>query len=212
MNNGIRKESQSKAKRRRDSEAQILAAAEEVFANRGFKGATVNEIADRAGLPKANVLYYFSSKLNLYRQVVESVLKAWLEAADRGEDWSDPKQTLTHYLHRKMELSRTHPNGSKVWANEIMHGAPIIRDYLETHLRQWVGSREKRIQKWIDDGLIRDISPRYLLYMIWATTQHYADFYTQIEVLNGDQPLNDEQFEEAKQIITEIILKGVLTE
>ena len=205
-----KEQSISKIERRRDNEAQIMAAAEEVFANRGFKGATVNEIADKAGLPKANVLYYFSSKLNLYRRVIETVLTAWLEAADEVEDWSDPRQTLTHYLHRKMDLSRSHPNGSKVWANEIMHGAPIIRDYLATHLRQWVHLRESRIRKWIDDGLIRDVNPRYVLYMIWATTQHYADFYTQIEVLNDDKPLADLQFEEAKQVVTDIILNGLL--
>ncbi|MFT5505855.1 MAG: TetR/AcrR family transcriptional regulator, partial [Gammaproteobacteria bacterium] len=55
-------------------------------------------------------------------------------------------------------------------------------------------------------------NPRYLLYMIWASTQHYADFSTQINVLNGGQPLSDDAFEEAKQTLVDVILKGLLYE
>lgn len=200
----------SKANRRRQSEQRILFAAEEVFANHGFNGSTVSAIAKRAGLPKANVLYYFPTKLDLYRQVIEGVFNAWLEAADQFADYGDPREALTRYIHSKMDLSRTRPNGSKVWANEILHGAPIIHDYLEQRLHAWTRSREAWIQAWIDAGKMRPVSPRYLLFMIWASTQHYADFGTQIESLNGGKPLSDEQFEEAKRTLTDIILNGLL--
>ncbi len=202
----------SKAKQRLESEQLILEAAEEEFANRGFKGATINNIARRAGLPKANVLYYFPSKLELYRRVIDSVFSVWLLAADQFADYEEPRVALTKYLHAKMDLSRTRPNGSKVWANEIMHGAPIIHDYLETRLRDWTAKRAAWIQRWIDSGKIRPVNPRYLLYLIWASTQHYADFGAQIEALNGGRPLSDQEFEEAKRSLTDIILGGLLTE
>lgn len=200
----------SKARRRRQSKQRILLAAEEEFANRGFNGSTVKAIAERAGLPKANVLYYFPTKLALYRQVIEDVFNAWLEAADRFADFDDPREALTRYIHSKMDLSRSRPNGSKVWANEILHGAPIIQDYLEPRLRDWALSRESWIQAWIDAGKLRPVEPRYLLFMIWASTQHYADFGTQIETLNDGRPLSDEQFEAAKRTLTDIILNGLL--
>ena len=111
-----------------------------------------------------------------------------------------------------MELARNRPNGSKVWANEIIHGAPMIRDYLETHLLEWCVSREARIQSWVDRGMMRPVKPRYLLYMIWASTQHYADFGTQINVLNNGEPLSDKAFEEAKQTLIDVILNGLLYE
>lgn len=200
----------SKATRRKESEKLILQAAEVEFANRGFKGATIIDIAKRADLPKANVLYYFPTKLELYRRVIDDVFNAWLHAADQFSDHENAQTALTHYIKVKMDLSRTKPNGSKVWANEIMHGAPIIKDYLETRLCEWAVSREALIQAWIDDGQIRPIKPKFLLYLIWASTQHYADFNTQIEALNGGKPLADEEFEEAKETLIGIILNGVI--
>ena len=198
------------SERRRRGEELILRVAEEVFADRGFQGATVTEISKRAGIPKANIHYYFSSKLQLYQQVLDDIFTAWLQAAEQFEDFDDPRRALTAYINSKMNLSRNRPNGSKVWANEIIHGAPIIRDYLETRLRDWTISRETIIQGWIDSGKMRPFNPRYLLYMIWSSTQHYADFSCQINVLNGGIPLSDDAFEEAKKTITEIILNGLL--
>ena len=200
------------AERRRRGEELILRIAEEVFANQGFQGATMTEIGKRAGLPKANIHYYFSSKAKLYQRVIDDVFTVWLKAADKFDDHDDPRLALTAYINAKMELARSRPNGSKVWANEIIHGAPMIRDYLETHLLEWCVSREARIQVWIDRGLMRPVKPRYLLYMIWASTQHYADFDTQINILNNGEPLSDEAFEEAKQTLIDVILNGLLYE
>ena len=120
---------------------RILTAAEGIFAEFGYKGATIQQIADRAGLPKANIHYYFSTKEILYRKVLDDILQVWLEAADPSDDWSDPVPTLTRYINAKMELSRTHPKGSKVWANEIIQGAPMIQNYLESTLRIWMQDR-----------------------------------------------------------------------
>ena len=204
--------STTNAERRRRGEELILRVAEEVFASRGFQGATMTEIGRRAGLPKANIHYYFSSKAKLYQRVIDDVFMVWLKAADQFDDHDDPRIALSAYISAKMELSRSRPNGSKVWANEIIHGAPMIRDYLETHLREWCASREARIQSWIDRRLIRPVNPRYLLYMIWASTQHFADFGTQITVLNDGEPLSDEAFDEATQTLVEVILTGLLYE
>jgi TetR/AcrR family transcriptional regulator len=200
------------AERRRRGEELILRVAEEVFASLGFQGATMTEIGRRAGLPKANIHYYFSSKANLYRRVVDDVFNVWLKAADQFDDYDDPRKALTTYISAKMDLSRSRPNGSKVWANEIIHGAPMIRDYLESHLRQWCATREARIQSWIDRQMIRPVNPRFLLYMIWASTQHFADFDTQITILNEGKALSDDDFNEAKQTLIDVILNGLLYE
>ncbi len=200
------------AERRRRGERLILQVAEEIFAERGFQGATMTEIGLRAGLPKANVHYYFSSKKKLYQRVIDDVFSTWLDAAHKFEDYDDPRQALTAYISAKMDLSRSRPNGSKVWANEIIHGAPMIQRDLETRLREWCLSREALIQQWIEQGKMRPTNPRYLLYMIWASTQHYADFNTQIAALNNGQPLTDKDFEEAKKTVIDIILNGLLYE
>lgn len=201
--------SMSKKDRRLESERMIMVAAEKVFAEAGFGGATMQLIADVAGLPKANLHYYFPTKEALYRRVVQDIFQVWLKAADIFDQASGPVEGIGAYIDAKMEISRRHPAGSKVWASEVMHGAPVIQDYLETTLEQWTNGRITVIQSWIDRDLMAPIDPRHLLYMMWATTQHYADFGHQIETLNNSEPLTDAQWQAATDSVKTIILKGI---
>ena len=194
---------------RRENESLILKAAEKVFAEAGFGGATMQLIADLAGLPKANLHYYFATKEDLYRRVVQDIFEIWLNAAACFDNAKGPVDGIGGYIDAKMEISRRHPDGSKVWASEVMHGAPVIQDYLETTLRDWTDGRIAVIQAWIDQGQMAAVNPRHLLYMLWATTQHYADFGHQIETLNGGGPLSDKQWRDAKQTIKTVILRGI---
>ncbi|OUS08717.1 TetR family transcriptional regulator [Rhodobacterales bacterium 52_120_T64] len=194
---------------RRETLAIIVATAERIFADHGFKGATMQAIADGANLPKANLHYYFPTKQELYRQVVERIFNIWLDAAESFDTQANPEEALGTYIRKKMEISRSHPYGSKVWANEVIHGAPIIHDYLETTLTEWTDSRIEVIKRWEEEGLIDPVNPRHLLYMIWSTTQHYADFSHQIETLNSGVPFNDAQWAQATKCVTNIILKGI---
>ena len=193
---------------RQQNEALILQAAEKVFAEAGFGGATMQLIADVAGLPKANLHYYFATKEELYRKVVSNIFDIWLHAAETMDNAPGPVEGIGAYIDAKMEISRRHPDGSKVWASEVMHGAPVIQDYLETTLRDWTAGRAKLIQGWIDAGQMAAVNPEHLLYMLWAATQHYADFGHQIETLNGG-PLTDRQWREAKDSVKAMILRGI---
>lgn len=193
---------------RQQNEALILQAAEKVFAEAGFGGATMQLIADVAGLPKANLHYYFATKEELYRKVVSNIFDIWLHAAESMDNAPGPVEGIGAYIDAKMEISRRHPHGSKVWASEVMHGAPVIQDYLETTLRDWTAGRAALIQGWIDAGKMAPVNPDHLLYMLWAATQHYADFGHQIETLNGG-PLTDTQWREAKDSVKAMILRGI---
>lgn len=116
---------------------------------------------------------------------------------------------MTSYIRAKMNHSRTRPHGSKVWANEIMHGAPLLGATLDDSLYEWAKMKEAKIRQWVEEKRILSIEPSSLLYMIWASTQHYADFGYQVEVLNGRQPLSDMQFERAVQTVTSVVLRGI---
>lgn len=199
----------AKAHIRAENERLIREAGERIFAQHGFRGATMQMIADQAGLPKANLHYYFDSKEKLYRCVVEKIFEIWLQAASSFENSDEPKEALKLYIYEKMQISRRHPYGSKVWANEVMQGAPIIQDFLETQLRSWTDGRIESIQAWIAAGKIRSVEPRWVMYMIWATTQHYADFGHQIETLNADAPLSEAQWEAASETVFEVIWNGL---
>lgn len=194
---------------RQQNETLILQAAEKVFAEAGFGGATMQLIADMAGLPKANLHYYFPTKEALYRRVVQDIFEIWLQAAGSMDRAPGPVEGIGAYIDAKMEISRRHPDGSKVWASEVMHGAPVIQDYLETTLRDWTTGRAALIQRWIDEGKMAPVNPDHLLYMLWATTQHYADFGHQIETLNGGKPLTEAQWRAAKDSVKTMILRGI---
>jgi TetR/AcrR family transcriptional regulator len=195
---------------RTENERTILEAAEAVFAEHGFGGATTAAIAARAGMPKANLHYYFSTKAMLYRAVIERVLSAWLAAASSFDESDDPAQAIARYISAKMDLARSMPLGSRIWASEIMRGAPVIQDFLETTLAEWVEARAKIVRRWISEGKLRPIEPKYLFYMIWATTQHYANAAHEISTIEKGMPLDDSRFELAKQQVIETIVGGLI--
>lgn len=197
------------ARHREETRERILAAAERVFAEYGYEGASFGRIAQEVNLPKSNVVYYFETKKKLYRLVVEDIFNVWRHAADNIQPNSDPVQALGEYVDTKLELARVRPHGSKVWANEIIQRAPIVQDYLENELRDWTNDRISVIDGWIDRGMIRPINARNLLYAIWATTQHYADFTHQIQTLNDDKELSETQWSETKRAVKDILINGI---
>lgn len=197
------------SRNRKEITARILTAAERVFAEFGYAGASISRIAAQAGIPKSNVVYYFETKELLYRRVVGEIFDIWRAAADSITVDNDPIQALGDYIDTKLDLARTRPYGSKVWANEIIQRAPIVQDYLEDELRSWTEDRIVVIEAWITRGQIRLISARHLLYAIWATTQHYADFTHQITTLNEGVELTNRQWDETKSAVKDLLLRGV---
>ena len=194
---------------REANEALILRAAEKQFALHGFRGTTTEGIANEAGLPKANVHYYFKTKANLYRQVLKGILEDWMDAAAAFDSDEDPERALTLYIMAKMQFSRQRPYASRVWASEIMRGAPVMERFLGTTLKTWVNARVRVIRSWIGDGKIRAVDPESLLYMIWAVTQHYADFERQVVILNGGNAIDERQYRERVEQVVRLILGSV---
>ena len=194
---------------REENERALLEAAESIFAEQGFAGATTAAIARRAGVPKANLHYYFATKEGLYRAVIERVLNAWLAAASSFDASEDPAEALAAYIGAKMDLAREMPLASRIWSAEIMRGAPMIQDFLDRTLTEWVASRGSVVKRWVAAGKLKPIEPRYLFYMIWATTQQYANASHEMATLNGGRPLDDAAFERAKRQVIDIIVSGV---
>jgi len=191
------------------NQQKIMEAAELVFAQYGFKGATTDKISKQASLPKANIHYYYKTKDNLYRHVLERILEEWMDAAKAFDDYGEPKIALTKYVESKMNYSRTRPFASKVWANEIIHGAPVVGTFLETTLKKWLDDRITVISGWIAEGKINSVDPSAFIYMIWSTTQHYADFERQIEILNKGERFSDEEFEQKTTQVVQFVLASV---
>jgi TetR/AcrR family transcriptional regulator len=165
-------------------------------------------IAEASGLPKANLHYYFGSKEVLYREVLARILNDWLLPTHGITVDADPKTALTQYIRAKMELSAQRPDGSKVWANELLHGAPVVKSLLATELRTLLLEKAAVVQAWVDAKRMAKVDGIHLFFTIWAATQTYADFDVQICAVLEQDALTPKDFERATEHVVSLILRG----
>lgn len=163
----------------------ILEAALDVFSTYGFRGATLDQIAEVAGLSKPNLLYYFPSKEAMHQALLTRLLDTWLDPLREMDEDGDPVAEILGYVRRKIELSRDFPRESRLFANEILQGAPRMQDAIEGDLKQLVDQKSIILTRWMDQGRIARLPPQHLLFSIWALTQHYADFDIQVRAVLG---------------------------
>ncbi|TNJ48071.1 TetR family transcriptional regulator C-terminal domain-containing protein [Phaeobacter sp. B1627] len=186
--------------------ANILEAALEVFSQNGFRGATVDQIATAAGLSKPNLLYYFPSKDAIFTALLSALLDTWLDPLREINPDGDPMAEILAYVERKLQMSKDMPRESRLFANEIVQGAPRMIDALSTDLRVLVDATEAVFLGWMDAGRIARVHPRHLLFSIWSLTQHYADFEVQVRTLMTP----DDPFDGASEFL-ETLYRRMLT-
>lgn len=193
---------------RERNEQRIFDAAESVFARHGYRGASIQAIAAAAGLPKSNVLYYAGSKRRLYVTLLERTMWRWNAMLSEISADDDPVEVLEAFIRSKMRLSQTHPQSSRLFANEILQGAPFLKESLFGEMREWVDVRAKVFNQWAEQGLMDPVDPVWLIFLIWSATQHYADFETQIINITPRQSLEDADFQSASDFLCQVIIKG----
>lgn len=168
----------------RNSET-ILDAALDVFSASGFRGATLDQIAEVAGLSKPNLLYYFPSKEAIHTALLSQLLDTWLDPLRAMDPDGNPMEEIMRYVMRKLEMSRDFPRESRLFANEILQGAPHMRKAIEGELKALVEEKTVILQGWMDAGKLAPLPPVHLVFAIWALTQHYADFDVQVRAVLG---------------------------
>ncbi|AYC31518.1 TetR family transcriptional regulator [Pseudomonas cavernae] len=193
---------------RQKNEEAIIAAAEEEFARHGFKGTSMNAIALRAGLPKANLHYYFSNKLGLYVAVLSNILELWDSTFNTLTVDDDPSAALARYIRAKLEFSRRQPLASKIFAMEVISGGACLEQHFNQDYQDWFRGRAAVFEAWIAAGKMDAIDPMHLIFLLWGSTQHYADFAAQICRVSGRKRLTKDDFEDAARNLIHIILKG----
>jgi TetR/AcrR family transcriptional regulator len=164
----------------------ILDAALEVFSIHGFRGATLDQIADLAGLSKPNLLYYFPSKEAVHQALLTGLLDTWLDPLRTMNPVGDPVTEILGYVRRKLDLARDFPRESRLFAGEILQGAPRMREAIEGDLKRLVDDKARVLTRWMDEGRIATVNPVHLIFSIWALTQHYADFDVQVRAVLGE--------------------------
>ena len=169
----------------RKNRETILDAALEVFSAHGFRGATLDQIAEVAGLSKPNLLYYFPSKEAIHSALLTGLLDTWLDPLKTMDPRGEPVEEVLAYVRRKLDLARDYPRESRLFAGEIIQGAPRLAGVIETDLRALVEEKAAVLRAWMDEGRIARVDPVHLIFSIWALTQHYADFDAQVRLVLG---------------------------
>ncbi|SFJ94608.1 transcriptional regulator, TetR family [Mesorhizobium albiziae] len=187
----------------------ILEAALEVFSANGFRGSTIDQIADAAGMSKPNLLYYFRRKEDIHETLMQRLLDTWLAPLRELDDIGDPMTELRSYIRRKLEMARDFPRESRLFANEILQGAPRIISMIEGELKSLVDEKAEIMNGWMRAGKIARTDPYHLIFSIWATTQHYADFDVQVRAVLGPDRGGEGRFEDAARFLEQLFVEGL---
>ncbi|NUS70636.1 MAG: HTH-type transcriptional regulator RutR [Ensifer adhaerens] len=192
-----------------EKEERILEAALEVFSANGFRGSTVDQIAEVAGMSKPNLLYYFRTKEAMHRALIDRVLDTWLDPLREFNAEGNPVAEIRSYIRRKLEMARDYPRESRLFANEVLQGAPHIEDELKGPLKSLVDEKAEVIRAWAKAGKIAKCDPNHLIFTIWSTTQHYADFDVQVRAVLGQGNAGDGRFEDAARFLERLFVDGL---
>lgn len=192
-----------------EKEEQILEAALDVFSMHGFRGATIDQIAEVARMSKPNLLYYFRTKEAMHRALIERVLDTWLDPLRAFDAEGSPEAEIRSYIRRKLEMARDFPRESRLFANEVLRGAPLIEDELKGPLKQLVDEKAEVIRAWAKAGKIAKCDPYHLIFSIWSTTQHYADFDVQVRAVLGQEKAGEGRFEDAARYLEQLFMGGL---
>jgi len=186
----------------------ILNAAEQIFAEKGFQGASMLAIANEAGLPKANVHYYFKNKATLYSAVLERIINVWNQGLENITPEDDPAEVLSAYIFEKTYLAFVSPLPSRLFAQEIVSGGEYLSDYLQNQMQEWLAPRVKVFEAWIEQGKMQNVDAERLLCMIWSGTQYYADFERQISQLRNNGNYSQEDIAQTAKFVANMLIRA----
>ena len=193
----------------REKREIILDAALDIFSTHGYRGSTIDQIAEAAGMSKPNLLYYYRGKEEIYASLLHRLLDTWLAPLMEMAADGDPVKELRNYIRRKIEMARDFPRKSRLFANEILQGAPRIMAMLTDELKPLVDEKAAVIRQWMREGKLAKVDPHHFIFAVWATTQHYADFDAQVRVVRGPDRGGDGRFEDAARFIEQLFLEGL---
>lgn len=187
----------------------ILRAALDTFSQYGIHGTRLEQVAELSGVSKTNLLYYYPSKEALYVAVLQQILDIWLAPLKAFREEFTPLVAIKEYIRLKLEVSRDYPQASKLFCMEMLQGAPLLQAELSGDLKQLIDEKSAIIAGWVDSGKLAAVDPHHLIFMIWASTQHYADFGSQVEAVTGKTLQDDAFFQSAVDNVQRMIIEGI---
>ncbi|WP_313035024.1 TetR/AcrR family transcriptional regulator [Massilia alkalitolerans] len=198
------------ARRRDKLESAIIQAATRLFAECGFDGTSIAAVAERTGISKQNLFYYFPTKQSLYGRVLDDVLDDWLERmAKLADAGGEPSDVLRAYVAAKLRFSREQPWASRVYAMEVIGGAKFYGEQIRARVVPLLRRDIEVFERWMADGRIARVDATHLLFALWAMTQSYADFSAQMALVLDKPELSGADFEDAERLIGDLVVRAL---
>jgi len=195
------------------TERKILAAAVEVFAEKGFDGARTDEIAVNAGVNKAMIYYYFKSKENLYTVIVETVFGEVYLILSRHlshVDVKTPEEGIRSFIDSYVDFIYTHRIFFKVMLWDLARGGAIVSRVAGKMMRDKIGEATGVFEQAARDGYLRPFNPKHLFVSMIGMILFFFFAEPVIRVIWGEEPITPEHIDERKKEISNLIINGIL--
>jgi TetR/AcrR family transcriptional regulator len=204
----LRKSAAIGAERQEDGRARILAAALEVFSTSGFEGASLRQIAHRAGVMHQLVVYHFKTKEALWRAVITSVLG---DNAERFAVWraqidtDSPAQSLRTMLREFVAFTARRPEFHRIATFEGRTDNERIRWLIETYMRPYFELSTGLIRAAQAVGAARPGDPGRLHYAVIGLVTHNFVFAHEYRATTGLEPFDPTEIEKIAELACDFL-------
>ena len=173
-----------------DTKARILAVALERFAENGYAGTSLNEIADEVGIRRPSLLHHFPSKEALYRAVVLQSFDEWSALVATSANGDCGWAQIEHVLLMAFSYFETKPVFVRLARREALDGGPILIEELGAVLLPMFDGAVDFLETEMDAGRIRRYDARQLVITAYGAVLSYLSDTPLIATLTGDDPLS----------------------
>jgi len=189
---------------------RILAAAEQIFAQRGLAGARTEEIAAAAHANKAMLYYYYGDKQRLYRAVIENLfsqLRRSIESARPAN--ASPRGHLLAYVNGYFDFVSTHPNYPRIVQREVMESGPQLHWIVQKYFRPFHKRLSRAIEEGIAAGEIQPVDSHNTVFSIIAITVFYFAAAPVVSRVLGRDALRPQAVAARKRAVLDFLERGL---
>lgn len=193
---------------------KILKAAREVFVEKGYDGARMQEIANRARVNKALLHYYFTSKDNLYHEIITSTFSTLLSDLSMLFEKDLPlEQQIQQFVERHVDFISRNSDLLKLLFYELIRGDFPVHQSLAELIKHDFQLPKKVInlfQEAMEEGTIRQHDPVQTILSVLSMNIFYFLFAPVFKNIIPVTIQDDAKFiEERKQAIIDLVLYGI---
>jgi TetR/AcrR family transcriptional regulator len=178
---------------------QILLAAEQVFAERGFKGATIREVAQQAGIASSLIFYYFKNKMALYEAVFQSFFDQLEGLVQQNLSLDlDRLGQLRQFLFTFTDYAKEHRNMIRLLLREIIDNGRLMKKIAQEYFDPLYEVASEFLREGKRETLFRDVDPLHFIHSFIGMNVFYFVAEPILQAVGAPDPYANEEIERRK--------------